>query len=315
MRVGLVTSSILHVVLLGWGLISFDATPFETDPVDALEPELVTMAEFTRLREGDKKAEDRQVKAPREIKAEPEPTPPEPVEDPGVNEKPLDAPPTETPAKVAALPQPTPEPEKAPEPEPEPQPTPQAEPEPAPSEPEPEPKEQAEEAPTPAPVTVKPRLKPAAPRPVRTTEKKQETFTDEVAALLNKTEPAGGGTQAPSQPASRGTTRGNDNALLDQNALDALRNRVASCWNPPVGAVEAGDLKVQVEFSLNPDGSLNGQPRTINSSSNPMFGVASSSAERAVLRCGPYDMLPRDKYDAWRDVRLTFDPRDMVGIY
>jgi colicin import membrane protein len=29
------------------------------------------------------------------------------------------------------------------------------------------------------------------------------------------------------------------------------------------------------------------------------------------VRCAPYTFLPIAKYDAWKDVEVTFDPRDM----
>ena len=34
---------------------------------------------------------------------------------------------------------------------------------------------------------------------------------------------------------------------------------------------------------------------------------------RAVRRCQPYN-LPADKYDAWKEVKVTFDPKDMSGL-
>ena len=38
--------------------------------------------------------------------------------------------------------------------------------------------------------------------------------------------------------------------------------------------------------------------------------AAAESARRAVLACAPYS-LPSDKYEAWADVIVHFDPRDM----
>jgi colicin import membrane protein len=32
---------------------------------------------------------------------------------------------------------------------------------------------------------------------------------------------------------------------------------------------------------------------------------------RAVRRCAPYSFMPITKYDVWKDVEVTFDPRDM----
>lgn len=313
MRAGLIASASFHVFLLAWGIISFpSATPFEVDPVDALPVELITVAELTKLREGNETAPDREVQVPRQIDIpkEPEPEPPVEPEPPGANETPQETPPTETVTDVAALPQPSPEPEPEPQPEPEPkaepEPTPQAEPVPSPVEEEPV----AEEAPKPAPVSVKPRTKPKPPKKVAKSEPK--SIVDEVAAVISKEDPSGGGNQAPKQQASLGTRRGNDNAKLSQNELDGLRSRIAECWSPPVGAIEAEDLKVLIQFKLRRDGSVESPPRVLNTSNKPFFRQAADSARRAILRCGPYS-LPADKYDAWQDVKVTFDPREMFG--
>ena len=45
---------------------------------------------------------------------------------------------------------------------------------------------------------------------------------------------------------------------------------------------------------------------------DPYFRAASESAIRAVKMCGPYK-LPVEKYDAWNDVIVTFDPTKMAG--
>ena len=146
MRAGLIASASFHVTLFAWGIFQFpSATPFEVPPVEALPVELVTAAEFTRLRKGTETAPDRKVAVPKqvEIPKEPEPKPVVEPEPPGVNETPQETPPTETTNDVAALPQPTEEPE--PDVQVEPEPTPQVEPEPTPV---------VEDAPAPVPVSV-----------------------------------------------------------------------------------------------------------------------------------------------------------------
>ena len=37
--------------------------------------------------------------------------------------------------------------------------------------------------------------------------------------------------------------------------------------------------------------------------------VSADNAIRAVLRCGPYDQLPAEKYDQWSEVQLRFTPQ------
>ena len=68
-------------------------------------------------------------------------------------------------------------------------------------------------------------------------------------------------------------------------------------------------MTIRIQFK--PDGSLQTDPRLMNSGSHPAFQVAAESALRAVRTCAPYSFLPAAKYEAWKDVIVDFDPRDM----
>jgi hypothetical protein len=48
-------------------------------------------------------------------------------------------------------------------------------------------------------------------------------------------------------------------------------------------------------------------------SGNPYIRTAAEAALRAVSVCEPYKRLPADKYDAWREIVMTFDPSKMIG--
>ena len=90
-----------------------------------------------------------------------------------------------------------------------------------------------------------------------------------------------------------------------------MRARIQQCWSPPVGLADARDLVVVVRIRFNQDGSLSQDPTLSNQGSHPLFQVAAESALRAVRRCAPYSFMPISKYDVWKDVEVTFDPRDM----
>jgi hypothetical protein len=93
--------------------------------------------------------------------------------------------------------------------------------------------------------------------------------------------------------------------------MDALRGQIQRCWNVPAGAADAQDLKVSVQFRLDPSGALDGAPRIVSGGGGAgIERAAAESARRAVLACAPYS-LPSDKYEAWADVIVHFDPRDM----
>jgi outer membrane biosynthesis protein TonB len=153
-------------------------------------------------------------------------------------------------------------------------------------------------------------------------EKKPETFDlSKIAQSLNKLDkkpdsPAkpSNSPQAQPQPSPPQIT----NALeggLSMSEKDALRAIIGRNWNVPTGAPRPEDLIVIVRFSLNPDGTLAGAPQLVNSgsyASNSFFRAAADAALRAVQMTQPFK-LPANKYNDWREIVLTFDPRDMIS--
>ncbi|MBN9672496.1 TonB C-terminal domain-containing protein [Roseibium aggregatum] len=317
MRAGLIASLAGHTAVLLWGIVAFpDAESFSVPQVESLPVDLIPVEEFTQLRLGERTAEIRDVAAlqPTETPTE---EPPQPADKPGESQVQQPTPPTPSPAPTPPpAPEPDPQPVAEPEPEPAPAPAPSpepeqaAEPEPAP-EPEPVPQQEAAPAPQPILTSVAPRSKPTPPQ--RTPEPPQDDFSaTNIAALLNKVEPAQQSGNASEQPASLGSRQGAQNVRMTQSELDALRGQVAQCWNPPVGAVGAENLNVRVRFSLSQNGDVSSSPEVLNSNGNPAFRAAASSAVRAIMRCQPYS-LPIAKYEAWQEVIINFDPREMLG--
>jgi len=90
-----------------------------------------------------------------------------------------------------------------------------------------------------------------------------------------------------------------------------MKRQIEMCWNPPIGVRGAANQRVQVQISLAKDGSiLNVEP--ITRSTNDVIKIAIEAAVRAVKQCEPYK-LPIDKYDLWKEIKFTFDPRNMMG--
>jgi outer membrane biosynthesis protein TonB len=333
MRVGLTVSIIGHAALLGFGFFALPkAEPFKTEAIDALPVDLVTIADVTDLALGDKKSDKPPEDTPQpkpEVQAE-APAPPQ--------EKPADKP-VEAANQAAAPPPPEPQPEPKPEPRPEPQqvaalppPAEPAPPQPAPAPepaPVPEPAPQATPEPQPPATSRLPRARPAPPKPVAEQKpqpkrpplpqvKPGEEFNpDDIAALLNKQDPRGGGDPIPAPgPTTVGTVHGRNEAAMTQTWLAALRSKLAQCWSPPVGVREAQTLVVSVTFNLNPDGSLAAPPElTRVTGSNPLAQVAAETAVRAIAQCAPYnDIFPAEHYDIWgQAITVDFDPREMFG--
>lgn len=318
MRVGFAVSFVGHGLVLAWaGFNLAGMSPSDYEAQTALPVEIVTLGDQTEITAGT---------ATGDATLPPQAPDPEPVaEDQRVDEIVPDA---ETPEQEPA---PAPEPEQVRVIEPAPaEPTEPEAAEPAP-EPAPAPDSAADPEPDPLPDVASiplPRDKPTPP-PQRQPEPQQNQPTplnpqqdtadqfdaDRIAALLDKSpEERGGQVEAPQQgeTASLGSARGLGNNLTISE-IDALRQQISRCWNPPVGVREAEGLVVRINMELGPDGFVFGTPRVMNSSFDPNFQIAAESAIRAVSQCQPYTMLPIEKYDVWKNMILNFDPREMLG--
>jgi colicin import membrane protein len=151
-------------------------------------------------------------------------------------------------------------------------------------------------------------------RPPQPHAKPQPKFDPrEMQALLDKRDPqrreATGTTL--NDRVGLGTARGSARELT-QSELDALRARLAQLWNPPAGAQNPQELVVAIRIRLKPDGTLAGPPMVTTSGNSPLFMAARDSAIRAVFRGQPFDMLRPETYELWKDIEVTFDPRDMI---
>lgn len=308
MKAGWTISAALHGAVLVWGLVTLATKPLSAPPPEFITTDIISAADFSQITNGIKTAPKAEAPKPLVEKI----AEAKPVEE--QNAKVVDNKP-EIVATADQVPPPKPpEPKKA---EPKPVPTPQ---------PKPEPKQAFAKEPEPKIDPIAEALKKDTKKPDPKTQQKAETppkkveppkpqpkfDASRIAALLDKRDPqrksATGETL--SNTPSLGTATGRA-ATLSQNELDALRARLRECWNVPVGVAEARDLIVTVRIQFKQDGSLQTDPRLMNSGSHPAFQVAAESALRAVRTCAPFSFLPMAKYEAWKDVIVDFDPRDM----
>lgn len=96
---------------------------------------------------------------------------------------------------------------------------------------------------------------------------------------------------------------------------DALRRQIGLCWNAPVGARDVQNLVVELIIDVNADRTVMNTDIVDKTryASDSFFRAAADSAVRAVRnpKCSPLE-LPVDKYDQWKRIDFTFDPRDML---
>lgn len=98
-------------------------------------------------------------------------------------------------------------------------------------------------------------------------------------------------------------------ARLSQSETDGLIAQMRGCWNLLPGEIESG-LSVRLLVSLNPDGSVSGNPQILAQDSSATGISIARAAVTAVRKCGPY-RLAAEKYDDWRQVDVTFRASDL----
>lgn len=145
---------------------------------------------------------------------------------------------------------------------------------------------------------------------------KQRDFDpNKIAALLDRRTPQRQqmtNLQNPNNNPAPGFANG-QSAMLSQTEIDALRRRLAQCWNPPAGAADAGKLKVVLRVLFRRDGSVAAPPELVAGTPSALGPAMAESAKRAILSCQPFTMLNPDHYDQWRDMEINFDPSEMLG--
>ena len=114
----------------------------------------------------------------------------------------------------------------------------------------------------------------------------------------------------------RNAPRNNPLMPVTMSEIDYLRRQIGLCWSLPAGAKDAENLVIEIRVAMNADGTVN-SARIVDQGRmtvDPFFRSAAESALRAVLnrRCQPFK-LPPEKYDIWKLMILSFNPKEMFG--
>jgi outer membrane biosynthesis protein TonB len=291
----LAASVALHVLVLGWGLVSFSTKAFEMTPEDSVPVDVVSPDQLAHIMAGMKTGKKENPKPLVDKVAEAKPvddavgkvtekapvvTETSPPPQPKVEEKPVEKKPD--PPKVAEKPKQEPKPEKKPDP------------------PKVDPIAEAikkeEKKPPPKPVA-----QPAA-KPPEQKQKIVERHFDQskIAALLDKRDPT--------RNAATGDTL-NSNAALglahgkaaDNSATwgSMFKQQVERCWKKPYGGIESQKPEAAFAIRLKRDGTLEGMPVPEGTPGTPYLRVYQESALRAIIECQPYK-LPAAFFEEWK---------------
>jgi outer membrane biosynthesis protein TonB len=304
----LVASVALHVLVIGWGLVSFSSKAFESMPEESLPVDVISSDQLAKVMAGMKSGKKDNPKPLVEKVAEAKPVddtvgkitekapvvtdtapPPQPAEKP-VEKKP-------DPPKPVVENKPKEEPKQEPKPI-------EKKPDPPKVDPIAEALKKEEKKPPPKPV-----VQAAAP-PQPSKPKTERTFDQsKIAALLDKRDP--------SRQAVTGDTL-NSNAALGLSKGRAADNsatwgalfqsQVERCWKKPYGGIEVQQSEAAFAIKLKRDGTLEGMPVPEGTPATPYLRVYQESALRAIIECQPYN-LPAAYFDEWKYFAPVFTER------
>ena len=290
----LVASVALHVLVLGWGLVSFSTKAFEMTPEESVPVDVVSPDQLAHIMVGTKTGKKENPKPLVDKVAEAKPvddavgkvtekapvvTDTSPPPQPKVEEKPVEKKPD--PPKVAEKPKEEPKPEKKPDP------------------PKVDPiaeaikKEEKKPPPKPVAQAVKP-PEPAKPKTERSFDQSK------IAALLDKRDPT--------RNAATGDTLNSNAALGLANGKAAdnsatwgsmFKQQVERCWKKPYGGIESQKPEAAFAIRLKRDGTLEGMPVPEGAPATPYLRVYQESALRAIIECQPYK-LPSAFFEEWK---------------
>ena len=297
----------LHVVVLGWVMVSFSTKALEMPPEDFVSVDVISPDQLAKVMAGMKTGKKENPKPLVDKVAEAKPvdeavgkitekapvvTETAPAPQPKVEEKPVEKKPD--PPKVV----------EKPREEPKQEPT-EKKPDPVKPDPIAEAIKKEEKKPPPKPVQAAKPPEPPKPKVERTFDQSK------IAALLDKRDP--------SRQAAAGETL-NSNAALGLAKGAAANNsatwgsmfkeQVLRCWKKPYGGLEAARFEVEFNIKLKRDGTLEAMPVAVSSASSPYQRVFMESGLRAIIECAPY-RLPPGFFAEWQAFIPVFDNRDL----
>ncbi len=108
--------------------------------------------------------------------------------------------------------------------------------------------------------------------------------------------------------------KGGKDIVLSAREADLLKGMIKSQLEPCTRMFGGGldTPVVTVEWTVNEDGTVNGEPVVVDPQSSAVFQIAANASVNAVKNC-PLS-LPADKYQAWRQIRWEFDWPKMLGL-
>ncbi len=115
------------------------------------------------------------------------------------------------------------------------------------------------------------------------------------------------------KPAEQGLTD-EEERELGSLISKVVRGQVTQCWSIPIGAKNVENTTVALYIKLD----VKGYAKKVNIidenryNSDNNYRVLADSAVWAIKECSPFQGLPEDKHEFWKEIQLTFDPSSVL---
>jgi hypothetical protein len=120
--------------------------------------------------------------------------------------------------------------------------------------------------------------------------------------------------QKKAEPVIRTIKVNRETAALNQtmtvSVIDAFRISMTRCWQIDSTRPDLAEIRAVAHIKLHRNGRLQGYwfEQSSRADRDPAFAYVLDTIRLAIDACQPFSMLPRNEYDKWKSVQLTFFP-------
>jgi outer membrane biosynthesis protein TonB len=306
----LIASIALHVLAIGWGLISFSARSYEV-PQESMPVDIISSDQLAKIKAGLKNGDKDQ---------------PKPKVDKVADAKPIDEAIGKISEKEPIVTDSTPKPvdkpvEKKPDPpKPVTETKPKDEPKQAEKKPDPPKDPIAEALKNEEAKKPKPKQEAKATPPPQQYKPKERTFDPnaiekQIAMNQDKRDPTRQTLTGAALNAS--ASYGMHSGTADSNIATwkgAFVTAVKRCFSFPYNGQDADQFEADIDIPMRPDGTVAADPIivAVRGPSTSVAKAAAESAKRAILQCQAYTFLPKEQYGTWKTIQATFGLTDLL---
>jgi colicin import membrane protein len=94
----------------------------------------------------------------------------------------------------------------------------------------------------------------------------------------------------------------------------AFQGAVKRCFTPTYNGQDADQYEADIDIPMKIDGSLASEPVVVavRGPSRSIAQAVAESAKRAIVQCQVYSFMPKQQYESWKLIPMTFGLKDML---